>query len=697
MVASTKPSYGQDPSLKTYPCGGVDVNMILPPHIGVHALTPKKGPRLPDWMSRSLNISTEKESSRLNYSSSALTRAQSTATSSVPASDGSSLNRGPSYLTPSSTLSPSLLPIPENDLFFGYPSNLAYFVKESEAAVSSEPKRESSDTQRFPLSNDVVETNAQQANCSPVEDRGRGDIVACRGCRALKIRCDKSRPRRGPDKRPGTRQRRKRVHVEINMIFPEPPTPKRLRIAVPRDPPAQFPYLVGYSSSLHLPSGGQHSSQLITGSSLALVKDVHIDTPERQKYLAADRGAGLAMTFGPDNSLCRGISNSLLQMLANALTSRDSRKALQDLKANRAQTMIDFLHSVILQESLEPWLRKHSLIVLYKLSKNSMMYPRCYALKDISRESQVHDGGGFCDIYRGNYNGQKLSLKVVRIFQKSEVDEALQSFAKEAILWGMLHYPNILPFYGIYYLDPSHHQFCLVSPWMDNGNLVVFLKKNPTLPRKPFVFDILRGFEYLHNENIVHGDLKGVNILVSKSGSACIADFGLSSVLTNKTFASANTTTARTACSTRWIAPELLSQDCRHTRESDVWAFGSVCFEIFTRRLPYFECSNDYQVIPRLMEGKLPTRPLEADTPEFDRMDEEAWDLANRCWAKDPKIRPTFHELLEEFRAKRFAEDHSTVILEEHPESLRFQKAMRRGSDMAIHVSEISQILGNVM
>lgn len=62
-----------------------------------------------------------------------------------------------------------------------------------------------------------------------------------------------------------------------------------------------------------------------------------------------------------------------------------------------------------------------------------------------------------------------------------------QIFAKEAILWGQLHHPNILPFYGIYYLDENRKQICLVSPWMTNGNLSMFLKKNPLAARKPFV------------------------------------------------------------------------------------------------------------------------------------------------------------------------------------------------------------------
>lgn len=60
-------------------------------------------------------------------------------------------------------------------------------------------------------------------------------------------------------------------------------------------------------------------------------------------------------------------------------------------------------------------------------------------------------------------------------------------FAKEAMLWGQLLYPHIVPFLGIYYLDEARKRICLVSPWMDNGNLVQYLKANPSARREAFV------------------------------------------------------------------------------------------------------------------------------------------------------------------------------------------------------------------
>jgi serine/threonine protein kinase len=101
--------------------------------------------------------------------------------------------------------------------------------------------------------------------------------------------------------------------------------------------------------------------------------------------------------------------------------------------------------------------------------------------------------GAFSDIWRGSVEDQCVSVKVMRVFRDSDVKAALkvrmscsresgwsqstviQEFGREALIWRQLYHPNLLPFFGLYYLDS---RLCLVSPWMENGNLVDFLQ-NP--------------------------------------------------------------------------------------------------------------------------------------------------------------------------------------------------------------------------
>lgn len=105
----------------------------------------------------------------------------------------------------------------------------------------------------------------------------------------------------------------------------------------------------------------------------------------------------------------------------------------------------------------------------------------------------------------------------------------MQAFSREAILWSQVKHPNVLPFYGVYQLDDMYHKVCLVSPWMENGNLREYLATHPQTDRLllvsstyipiPTISDyiqargVARGLRYLHDRNIIHGDLKGVGFL----------------------------------------------------------------------------------------------------------------------------------------------------------------------------------------
>ncbi|KAJ3562111.1 hypothetical protein NP233_g9779 [Leucocoprinus birnbaumii] len=292
------------------------------------------------------------------------------------------------------------------------------------------------------------------------------------------------------------------------------------------------------------------------------------------------------------------------------------------------------------------WFRKHCLIVLYKLSTAFLIYPQCFLLTGItSHESYPVKGGGFADIYRGSSGSQKLCLKVVRIFEESDSKRFLKVVTKEAILWGQLKHPNVVSFYGVYFLGPSPGRVCLVLPWMDNGDLTAYLKTNPLVPRAPFIHDVINGLAYLHDENIIHGDLKGTNVLVNRDGRAGITDFGLATVLTNNTFGHTNGTSVTAGSTYRWLAPELIIGSNRRTKASDLIAILFINplppNQILGRKVPFHESQQDYQVFPSLFENKIPTRPQKDVIPAEDYISDEMWAILITLWVKEPSKRPT--------------------------------------------------------
>ncbi|KAF9441204.1 kinase-like protein [Macrolepiota fuliginosa MF-IS2] len=315
-----------------------------------------------------------------------------------------------------------------------------------------------------------------------------------------------------------------------------------------------------------------------------------------------------------------------------------------------------------------------------------MLYPRYYVLKGIEKLVAC---GGFRDTYKGHYGNKTLCLKIIRL-QQSELVPTLEVCAKEGIVWGELRHPNILPFYGIYYLDEIRERFCFVSPWMDRGGLAAYLEKNPSIPRMPYICDIASGLEYLHNENVIHGDMKEANVLVNDSGRACITDFGLFVIPFDKTlpYTRGQTTTLH-GLSYRWAAPELLQEGARPTRASDVWAFGCVCYEILVGEIPFHEY-NDHQVVLKLHQGGLPIGSVRPP-----HIDNDMWMLMEHCCARNSEERPGFGEILTKLKGSSVMVPDK-VSIELIAGGLQFQNEMRKRGDISIDLVRIEVVLEKV-
>ncbi|KAJ4464264.1 kinase-like domain-containing protein [Lentinula lateritia] len=287
--------------------------------------------------------------------------------------------------------------------------------------------------------------------------------------------------------------------------------------------------------------------------------------------------------------------------------------------------------------------RKKCLQFSRRLSKKYQILPSSMILREIEREGQNPvGGGGFADIWRGAVNNQSVCLKVLRLV--IEPDEEVRQrirrqFCNEALLWRQLKHPNILPLLGVNeeIFSPS---FCLVSPWMANKDIITYLKANPTHSRHNVLTEIAAGLTYLHSRTppIIHGDIRGANILVTEDFHCCLADFGLALVTADSRSWSTATTSTGMKGAIRWMAPELIIQgpveEHPHPTSRDIYAFGCTVVEILTLKVPFHDQKTDAAVIYSLMLGERPARPQDVWCPDT------IWDLTTRCWTKNPALRP---------------------------------------------------------
>ncbi|KAG6890511.1 hypothetical protein C0995_007710 [Termitomyces sp. Mi166 len=251
--------------------------------------------------------------------------------------------------------------------------------------------------------------------------------------------------------------------------------------------------------------------------------------------------------------------------------------------------------------------------------------------------------GRFSDVYMGEWKGCPVCFKVVKLSQP-------MISSKEADRWRQLHHPNVLPFYGIY---QNNKQISLATPWMKNGNITEYLKRNHTSNRVRFVDDVARGLKYLHENGIVHGDLKGKNVLVSEDGRAVLADFGTSSILDYNTLVGVSPPPSVSQEGTaRWRAPETFNfegdEELPDTTASDVYAFAMVVYEIFANQVPFSQFKIDISIMRAVVEGERPPRPP-ANSASWTvwGLSEHMWSLMEGCWVTQPEERPTMQDVVD--------------------------------------------------
>ncbi|KAK7001937.1 kinase domain-containing protein [Favolaschia claudopus] len=323
----------------------------------------------------------------------------------------------------------------------------------------------------------------------------------------------------------------------------------------------------------------------------------------------------------------------LTARLVNSLQTRDGYDTFLEHRGTEAQELLDLLQDLLDLEFfsvIRPMLCK----AMCRLSRASNLYPRCFTLPGLHKLGTQVAGGGYADIWRGLVRGQSVCVKMLRIFQDSDIAMALEEFGTEALIWRQLCHPNVLPFFGLYSVEK---RLCLISPWMENGHIMEFLRANSPDTQKRFsmILEVSSGLEYLHNQNTIHGDLKGINILVTPSGRACIADFGLSIIVNAMTLRLTTPTTGNHKGTPRYNAPELFQEGAK-TFASDIYAFGCVAYEIITGELPFRKC-NDIQIMFHVFNGKHPERlPSCTGTPALDSF----WELLEICWAREKEKRP---------------------------------------------------------
>src|SRR5262245_8635027 len=219
--------------------------------------------------------------------------------------------------------------------------------------------------------------------------------------------------------------------------------------------------------------------------------------------------------------------------------------------------------------------------------------------------------GGMGDVYRAR--DTRLNRHVAIKFLADAIADplAISRFQQEALTASSLNHPHILTVFESGEIDGKNY---LVAELVDGGTLKEWVQHEARTWKQivEMIVGVADGLAVAHAAGILHRDIKPDNILVTTSGYAKLADFGLAKLDT----ATADVSRAITVQGTRhgmivgtiaYMSPEQAGAKALDAR-SDVFSFGVVIFEMLAGRRP-FAGASDLEVLQKILHGSPESLP----------------------------------------------------------------------------------------
>ncbi|GJN78431.1 hypothetical protein PLIIFM63780_001925 [Purpureocillium lilacinum] len=240
--------------------------------------------------------------------------------------------------------------------------------------------------------------------------------------------------------------------------------------------------------------------------------------------------------------------------------------------------------------------------------------------------------GAFGSVYKAfNWStGEAVAVKQIKLadLPKSE----LRMIESEIDLLKNLLHDNIVKYIGFV---KSTDCLNIILEYCENGSLHSILKAYGKFPENlvgVYMTQVLQGLQYLHDQGVIHRDIKGANILTTKDGTVKLADFGVST----STLAGGQDKEAQVVGTPYWMAPEII-QLSGASSASDIWSVGCTVIELLQGKPPY----HNLAAMPALFAIVNDDHP-----PLPEGISAAARDFLMQCFQKDPNLRVTARKLL---------------------------------------------------
>ena len=244
------------------------------------------------------------------------------------------------------------------------------------------------------------------------------------------------------------------------------------------------------------------------------------------------------------------------------------------------------------------------------------------------------------EVFSAKWRGSTFAVKKIDTREVSK--DTIEEFCQEASMMKRLQHPALTLFMGV---SMQTHNLCIVTEYAHKGSLFDIMRHEQKsralswLRALQIAYDVAKGMMYLHSYTppILHRDLKSLNILVDKNWRGKIADFGMTRFSEDGTYMS--------QCgSPLWMSPEMISNK-KYNEKADVFSFGIVLWEIYTRKIPYRDLKMSANKLVALVVRKRARPTIPPEMPKKYR------NLMVACWAHHAADRPSFVQIVTKLKA----------------------------------------------
>jgi len=203
-------------------------------------------------------------------------------------------------------------------------------------------------------------------------------------------------------------------------------------------------------------------------------------------------------------------------------------------------------------------------------------------------------------------------------------------FDRESNILSQISHPYVIRQYGIIKIDNRDY---IMMEYASNGTLKDYIIQNKLSWDEKYQLakDITRGVQKIHEQGILHRDIKNINILMDHKNRPKLADFGFAKHDISKS----SNNSALTVC---WSPPE--SFNGQYIDKSDIFSLGMVFWNIACEVEPYNGLIPN-EILKRVFNYDLPAIPENAPA--------DFKDIIKMCWHKDPSRRPSASSIIRFF------------------------------------------------